>query len=258
MTERKVALITGASSGIGKAMAWLLAGKGYDLILVARRMKRLESLAGELESSHGIAAWPLEADLSKNGASQDIFQFVQHKGLQVDLLVNNAGFGVNGKFSEIESELNSGMIQVMIISLTELTRLFLPSMIARENGGILNVASIGGVIPCPGLAVYTGVKAYVVRFTDSLNMELKGTGVTATVLLPGPTRTELFDKAGIEETSAIKRISMSPEAVARQGYMAFEKGKPMVIAGCINRFQVALMGVLPRCLVVKIVEYYLK
>ncbi len=256
--RNKVALVTGASSGIGVAFAHLLASKGYDLVLTARREDRLVVLAEALADRHGIVAKALVADLVDPGAPQVIYEKIKAWGMEIDLLVNNAGFGVYGKFSEIDDGQNFSMIQVMIEGLTELSRLFVRPMLDRGQGGILNVASIGADIPAPGLVVYAGVKAYVVHFTNSLNMELEGTGVTATVLLPGATRTEWLDVAGVKETKAIRRVSMSADAVALEGFRAHEKGKVKVIAGCMNKFQVCLIKKLPRCCVEKIMKYYMK
>ncbi len=186
MISKKTALITGASSGIGVEFAKLLADKGYDLVLTARREERLAALCSDLERAKNINARYIVSDLADPDSPQEIFEYTQKLGINIDLLINNAGFGTLQSFKDIDDGQNYAMIQVLISSLTELTRLFLRPMLDRDTGGIINVASIGAEVSAPGFTVYAASKAYVVHFTTSLSMELMGTGVKASVLLPGP------------------------------------------------------------------------
>lgn len=256
METKKVALVTGASSGIGVEFARLLAEQGYDLVLTARREGRLRKLAEELELVHGVVAKPLVADLANPDSAQRIFEQTRLWNMHVEVLVNNAGFGVYDKFAKIDDGQNFSMIQVMVTSLTELCRLFVRPMLRRGQGGIINVASIGSEIPVPGCAVYAASKAYVTHFTESLNLELVGTGVQATVLLPGATRTEWMEVAGMEETKMIQRVSMSARSVAKVGLRAFARGRTKVIAGCTNWLQIRAMRFLPRLVVSRILAFY--
>lgn len=258
MVERRTALVTGASSGIGTAFAHLLADEGYDLVLTARREDRLASLCVDLEKANGIRAQYVVADLADPDGPQAVFDFTQGQKIDVDLLVNNAGFGTFKPFRDIDDGRNNAMIQVLISSLTELTRLYLRPMLDRDSGGILNVASIGAEIPADNIAVYAASKAYVVQFTNCLSMELMGSGVTTSVLLPGATQTEFNDVAGLKTNKALQAITMGAGETAAIGYRGWKKGKVKIIAGCLNRFQVCLMKILPRCCVKKMIEMYTK
>ena len=178
-------LITGASGGIGAELARLFAAAGFDLVLVARRKEKLDELKNELESAHKIKVSVFECDLSKDGAAQKVFAFTQEQNISVDVLVNNAGFGDWGLFAECNLEKQNQMIHLNILSLTELTRLFVPQMTERKSGRILNVASIASFMPGPKMSVYYASKAFVRSFTEALSVELKKTGVTVTALCPG-------------------------------------------------------------------------
>lgn len=252
---RKTALITGASSGIGEAFARLLATEGFNVVLVARREERLVALGKELEDAHGIKAMPLIADLSDPAAPLDIFNTTKEWNLDIDMLVNNAGYGVSGKFSESQYSSNSDMIQVMITGLTDLARLFVEPMLARGRGGILNVSSIGALLNVPSFTVYAATKAYVTAFTSMLVTELDGTGVRATVLMPGNTKSEWAAVAGVPNAKGVKYMGMSAKKVAEIGYEAYMKGKPSVIAGCHNRVFVSLMRALPSCVSNRVLKF---
>ena len=249
-------LITGASSGIGLELARCFAADGCRLVLLARNTAALEALAGELRQAHKIETLVLTADLSRPETPARVFQELQGRGMAVDVLVNNAGFGANGTFAELPLQRQLEMIQVNITALTELTGLFLPGMIARRRGGVLNVGSLAGFQPGPGMAVYFATKACVLSFTEALAEELDDTGLTVTVLCPGPTITNFGNVARGQKARHLKTSKMTAEAVARYGHGAFRKGKLVAIPGWRNRFLVILVRIIPRWLVRKIVKFY--
>jgi uncharacterized protein len=249
MTE--TVLITGASAGIGVELARLFAGDGSELILVARREERLRALAAELRAAHGVTVHVLAADLADPAAPETIVRWTGEQGLAVDVLVNNAGFGARGRFAESEPERQMAMVQVNIAALTHLTRLFLPGMIARRRGGVLNVGSVAGFQPGPQMAVYYASKAYVLHFTEALAEELRGTGVVASCLAPGATATEFASVAGLE-TSPIFRIKANvadAPSVARAGYEGFRRGRTIVVPGLKNRLATLAVRLAPRVVV---------
>jgi short-subunit dehydrogenase len=242
------ALITGASSGLGAEYAKLFAADKHDLVLVARRRDRLEALARELESARGVKARVIAADLSTPGAPARIAEEVARLGLEIDFLVNNAGFGASGAFAELEPARELEMIQVNIAALVALTRAFLPAMIERRRGRILNVGSTAGFTPGPFMAVYYASKAFVNSFSEALSHELRGSGVTATLSCPGATATEFAEVAGTAR-SVLFRLGAAPAAtVAREGYRAMMKGKPLVIHGLKNKLTVQSLRLSPRSL----------
>jgi uncharacterized protein len=228
------ALITGASSGIGAELAKVCAGDGYDVVLVARQRAALDELALKLSQAHKIAARTLIADLADPLAAQMVFESVG----AVDILINNAGFGLRGAYAEIDWEAEARMIQVNITVLAQLTRLYLPGMIARRSGRILNVASTAAFVPGPFMAMYYSSKAFVLSFSLAVANELQGTGVTLTALCPGATRTNFFAAAGTTNTKLMKGPTMSAAEVARLGYDAMMAGKPEIIAGARNRWMI--------------------
>ena len=248
MQTKRTALVTGASGGIGEAFARLLAREGFDLILTARNGARLEALAGELERLSAVSVRWVAADLEQPGAVDQIIVAMGDAGMEVELLVNNAGFGEYGRFAEIGGN-SQAMIRVLIGALTELTARILPCMIERGRGGVINVGSTGSLVPCPNMAVYGAAKAYVLSFTEALAIELKGTGITATALLPGNTRTGFAERAGTGHTCVARSMSMPPQAVARAGYDAWRRGRTVAVAGCGNKVMMRLAGLLPRCAV---------
>jgi short-subunit dehydrogenase len=245
---RGTALITGASSGIGAELAKLCAAGGYDLILVARNTAALEELAAALSRAHGIRASALPADLSDPAAPQQIFDATQLSGANIEVLINNAGFGLQGAFAGNDWTTEARMIQVNITSLAHLTKLYLPGMVRAGSGRILNVASTAAFVPGPFMAVYYASKAFVVSFSHAVANELKGTGVTLTVLCPGPTTTNFFEVAGNADSnlSIGKGAFMTAEAVAREGYGAMKAGKVEIIAGARNRWTVLSTRLAPR------------
>jgi len=202
-TGGRTALVTGASGGIGRALAELLAADGYDLVLVARQEEKLRDLADELAARHGTRSLVLALDLSRPDAPQAIADRVSAEGLDIDVLVNNAGFGGLGRFADRPLATDLAMIQVNVACLTALARLFLPGMLARQRGRILNVSSTAAFQPGPFMAVYYATKAYVQSFSEAVAAEVEGRGVTVTAFAPGPVRTGFQDAAGIGSTPLI-------------------------------------------------------
>lgn len=237
------ALITGASTGIGREFALLCAHDGYDLVLVARSQFRLESLADELRRTTGRKVLSIAKDLSEASSPQAVYDEVDCAGFEVELLINNAGFGLLGRFWELDQAEQMRMIHLNIGALTELSRLFLPKFIQRRSGAILNVASTAAFQPGPLMAVYYATKAYVVSFSEALHNEAKEHGVKVVCLCPGPTRTEFQQRAGMNHTKLFKGSNVTDAAtVARIGMAAVRRGRPLAIAGRMN----ALMAFLTR------------
>jgi hypothetical protein len=254
-------LITGASSGIGLELAQCFACEQFAndnarIILVARNTAALESLAAELRRDWKLEVMVLTADLSLPETPKRIFAELSAQKISVDVLVNNAGFGANGSFAELSLPRQLEMLQVNITALTELTGLILPGMIQRKRGGILNVGSVAGFVPGPGMAVYYATKAFVLSFTEALAEELAGTGLTVSVLCPGPTESNFGSVARGKKVRQIKTAKMSAEAVAVYGHCAFRNGKVTAIPGMQNKAFVFLNRILPRQLPRKIVKRY--
>jgi uncharacterized protein len=248
---KQTALITGASSGIGLDLAHLFAADGHDVVLVARSEGKLRELARELETKHNIKAQVIVADLAKPDAPQQIFVVAP----AVDILVNNAGYGLSGKFAETDLRTELDMIQVNIAALTHLTKLFLPPMLQRGRGRILNVASTASFQPGPLMAVYYATKAYVLSFSDAIGEELRGTGVTVTALCPGPTATGFQKTAELGSEALLKIMRpVSSMDVARAGYRALMRGKRVVVPGMKNKIGVQSIRITPRALATKVVR----
>lgn len=225
---KETALITGASSGIGAALARLHASKGGDLVLVARREDALDALRQELERTHGISATVIAADLSLPESAAHIYATTKAAGLRIDMLINNAGFGYYGKFHESDLGRAQDMMQVNMGSLVNLTHLYLQDMVARNSGRILHIASAAGLMPGPLQAVYYATKAFVVSFSQAIAEELSGSGVSSTVLCPGAVATG-FEKAGNLEGTSTWDNAASADSVAACGYAAMEKGELLKI-----------------------------
>lgn len=255
--ERSTALITGASFGIGIEFARIFAREGYDLVLVARSGDKLRLLASELEKAHGTRSLILATDLTEQGAAAYVLDQTTRADIEVDVLVNNAGFGQYGFFVENDLEECLRQIQLNVTTLTHLTRLYLPSMIERAKDGraigrVLNVASTAAFQPGPLMAVYFATKAYVLHFSEALANELSGTGVTVTCLCPGATATEFHKRANACGMKLLKFGSMDARTVAEDGYRAMMAGKPVVISGLKNWMLAQSVRFSPRRLVTAI------
>jgi short-subunit dehydrogenase len=249
-------LITGASSGIGLELAKCFAADKSNLILVARSTEALEKLAGELRGQFGVQVEVLTADLSLPATARRIFSELQSRGVAVDVLVNNAGFGLHGEFLRLPVPRQLEIIHVNITALTELTALFLPAMIARRRGGILNVGSVAGFLPGPNMAVYYASKAFVLSFTEALAEETTGSGVTFSVLCPGPTESNFGKVARGGKARRAPRAKMSAQTVAQIGHQKFRAGKLIVIPGLTNRLLAFSPRLAPRALGRKVVKKY--
>jgi short-subunit dehydrogenase len=252
MADRKTALITGASFGIGAEFARIFAREGYNLVLVARTADKLRQLASELEKAHGTRSLILAADLTDPGAPAYVLDQTKRADLQVDVLVNNAGFGQYGLFVDNDLEECLRQIQLNVTTLTHLTRLYLPAMLERGSGGVLNVASTAAFQPGPLMAVYFATKAYVLLFSEAIANELQGTGVTVTCLCPGATTTEFHKRANATGMRLLRMGSMDAHTVAEDGYRALVAGKPVVISGFKNWLVAQSVRFSPRRLVTAI------
>jgi uncharacterized protein len=243
---KKYALITGATSGFGYEFAKLFAKDGYNLVLVARNETRLSEISKELTEQYIIHVLPVASDLFNPQAPQDIYEQVTVKGIEVDILVNDAGQGQHGNFVEYDFARDVDMIQLNITSLVGLTKLFLRDMVSRNEGKILNVASLLAKYPTPYMTVYAATKAFVLSFTEGLISELKETNVTATALMPGAADTDFFHKAEGEDTKTYREQTLSrPEDVAAAGYKALMSGENRVIPGLKNKLYGVMSNMMP-------------
>ncbi|MEM7186689.1 MAG: SDR family oxidoreductase [Bacteroidota bacterium] len=239
----KTALITGASSGIGKELANIHAEQGGNLIIVARRAAKLEELKNELEKKHSIKVTTITMDLSQPESPRRLYEAVNSKGLRVDYLMNNAGFGQRGKFHELDWTRQQQMIQLNMVSLTELMHWFLPDMVARNSGKILNTSSTASYMPGPLQAVYFATKSYVNFLGNAISEELHDTNVTVTTLMPGATETEFASSADMDKTGLFEK-AVSARSVAKDGYEGMMKGKLNVVSG-LTLSQKAMMTMIP-------------
>jgi short-subunit dehydrogenase len=248
MRDKKTALITGASAGLGRDFARLFAADGHDTVLVARRKDRLDELASELRAG-GTNATVIAEDLGDAGAPERIVTALAAQGVEIEFLVNNAGFGTTGAFAENDLRRELEMVQVNVTALLHLTGLLLPAMVERGSGRILNIGSTAGFQPGPGMATYYASKAFVNHFTEALAHELKGSGVSATVSCPGATATEFGDIAGNAKSILFKMGAADSPGVAREAYRAMMAGKPMVIHGLTNKLAMESLRLSPRAVV---------
>lgn len=242
--SQKYALITGATSGIGYELAKLFAKDKYNLVIIARDEAELARTADELQGE-GIQVRTIAKDLFDRTSAKEIYDEVKSNGIHVDVLVNDAGQGYYGKFEETELDKEIDIIELNIISSISLTKLFLKDMLARKEGMILNVGSIAGEAPGPYQSVYHGTKAFINSWSAAIRNELKDSNITVTVLLPGATDTDFFNKADMQDSKILDSKLSNPEDVAKDGYEALMSGDDKVISGLKNKFQAALANVLP-------------
>jgi short-subunit dehydrogenase len=240
---KNVALITGASTGIGKDFAHIHAEKGGDLVVIARSQDKLEELKAELEKKYKVEVLVIAKDMGLANAPQEIYNEIKGAGIEIEYLINNAGFGALGKFHEMDMERQISMINLNVTALTALTRLFLPDMVKRNSGRILNVSSTASFMPGPLQAVYFATKAFVTFFSNALSEELHDTNITVTNLMPGATETEFGATSGMDKTEMFKKTATS-RSVAEDGYNGMLKGKIDVISG-LTMSQKIMMFMIP-------------
>lgn len=252
---RPTALITGATSGIGRALAERFAQDGHELILVARNETRLASARRDLETTYRIPVSDCPLDLTEPDAPETLRHHLTIENIDVDVLVNNAGFATYGPFAEMDIEPQLGMIRLHVHALTQLTHLLLPGMIERGQGGILNVASTAAFQPGPGMAVYFATKAYVLSFSEALHKELREHGITVTALCPGPTSTEFFERASMQRSGLTSQLLvMKIDPVADAGYRGLMNGKRVVVPGWKNKLSAFIARRAPQRLVLALSE----
>jgi short-subunit dehydrogenase len=250
---KPVVLITGASSGIGAALAKVFAAHGHELALVARRGDRLETLADEIAATGRPQPTVFTADLERRDGASAIAAELSSRGLEPAIVVNNAGFGLRGEAATLSRDEQLAMIDLNVRALTELSLMFVDS-VARHRGGILNVASLAAFLPGPGMAVYYASKAYVLSFSEALHHELSGRGVRVTALCPGPVPTEFQARAGLSLPAAARMLELSAERVAQIGYDSLMAGQRVAIAGMGNRIAVSFMRLVPHALLLRLVD----
>lgn len=246
-------IITGGTEGIGLELAKLFAADKYNLIIAARDQKRLEEVKNEFENEYEISVEIIQVDLSVDKSCEKIIRIVEEKKLTVDNLINNAGIGSFGFFNEAEEGVEEQLININIIALTNLTKYFLKKMIKRGCGGIMNVASTAAFVGGPKMAMYYSSKAYVLSLTEALHEEVKGLGIRVSCLCPGPVRTSFQEKAGIRKSEKARKYLMDADAVAKEAYLGFLKGKPIIIPGYKNKLLVLGNKLIPRSLSRKII-----
>lgn len=249
-TQENYTLITGASGGLGLELAKIFSREGHNLVLLARRHEKLESLAKELEENYKIKTKVIAKDLCLVNASQEVYDYCQRENIHIDILVNNAGFGDFGPYAESDWTKQANMVQLNITALMHLTHLFLPPMLERKEGKILNLASVAAFQPGPLMSIYYASKAFVLSFTEALSVETKGTGVTVTALCPGPTESDFMTVADLEESGLFKNLRVaSAQTVCEYGYRQMQKGKVIAIPGLLNKILVLTAKFSPRALV---------
>ncbi|WP_297096983.1 SDR family oxidoreductase [uncultured Draconibacterium sp.] len=252
---KNVALISGASTGIGRELAHIHAEKGGDLVIVARSKDKLETLKTELEKKHAIKVYVIAKDLGLPESPQEVYDEIKQAGIEIEILINNAGFGGVGIFHELDYEQHMDMINLNVTSLTAMTRLFLPDFVERNSGKILNTSSTASLMPGPLQAVYFATKAYVTSFSNALSEELAKTNVTVTNLMPGATETEFGASSGMDKTAMFKKTA-SARKVAEAGYNAMLKGKINVVSGLTTaqKIMTSFIPFMPKKLLLKTVK----
>ncbi len=253
MALQPITLITGASSGIGRELARVFARNGHDLALVARRKERMEELAGEIEAAHARRPIVIVADLEKPEAPTSLVEALSQAGAEPQYLVNNAGFGLLGRADTGDRKAQLAMIDLNMRALTALSLAFIPAL-ERHQGGILNVGSMAGFLPGPGMAGYYASKAYVRSFSDALHQELKPRGIRVTNLAPGPVPTEFGERAGSKKIDVPSLLTQRAEYVAELGYRGLMEGQRLVVPGRLNRAVVELVSFVPRGLLLKVMD----
>lgn len=248
----QIALITGASSGIGWELAKVFAQHGHPVVLVARSTEKLEQLAQELHSSFRVHAFAITADLAQSDAPEKIAEELRRRDMRVDILVNNAGFALEGRFAQLDLRRQLDMIQVNVAAIAHLTRIFLPEMIRRNRGGVLNVASTAAFQAGPLWAIYCATKAFVLSFTEALHEEVAGTSLRVTCLCPGPTETGFAAVAGVENSTLYTWVAGHPDLVARFGYEALQKNQAVAIPGLVNNILALSVKLAPRSVARKV------
>lgn len=251
----KTVLITGASEGIGYELVKLSAKDGYNCVLVARNKQKMDQIATEVEKSFGITTRVITKDLSLSESAREIFDELNAANVHVDVLINNAGLGICGDFAQSDMDMNMHLIQVNLVTLTKLTWLFLPGMLKRKSGKIMNVGSIASFAPSPNFALYNASKAYVLFFSEALREELKGTGVSVTCLCPGATKTNWQARAGAENIRLNKVRMVDAKTVAEVGYKGLMKGKRLVVPGIDNKITLLSTKFAPRTVVLKAARF---
>jgi len=244
-------LITGASSGIGEAFAHVAAGEGHPLILVARSEAELHRVRGVVIARYAVPVSVIVLDLGKPGAADTLANELEARKLDADIVINNAGFGLIGKAADLSREEQLRMIDLNVRGLADITLRFLPQMLARGSGGIINVASTAAFMPGPNMAVYFASKAFVVSFTDALYEETKGTGVTLTTLSPGPVETDFQRRAGMKQSRALSKSAM---AVAQAGWAGFKAGERLVVPGTMNKLAAYALRAAPRRMILPVIR----
>lgn len=245
------ALVTGASTGIGAAFAERLARDGYDLLIVARNQSRLEELATRLREANGVEVEVVPADLTESTAVTGIIERIRSDG-RLELVVNNAGFGTKGKFHELDPAREDEQVRLNVLALHRLSGAALPRMVERDRGGVINVASLAGLLPSPYFATYAATKSFVIAFTEALAEELADTNVRVQVLCPGFTRTEFQERAGVDANAIPSVAWMMPDAVVDASLASLRKGEVVCIPGVGNKAFTAVSNLLPRTVVRRI------
>lgn len=253
---QQTCLITGASAGIGYEFAKIFAAKKYNLVLVARSEDKLKQIAQELKELYQVKVKIIVKDLSLPHSATEILGELKKENIHIDILINNAGVGLQGFFAETSLKKELNMLQLNIVSLTELTKLLLPDMIKNKYGKILNVASVAAFFPGPCMAVYFASKAYILSFSQAINNELEGTGVSCTALCPGGTKTDFFKAGEMENSQLARNMKMAdPASVAQEGYVGLMKNKPIVICGLYNKIQIFAIRFIPRFILTRITRH---
>ena len=247
--------MTGASAGIGVDLAECFASGGYDLVLAARTQSALQGVADRLAQTYGITATPIVADLQAIGGGMRLAEAIAQRGVAIDVLVNNAGFGAAGAFERSDAATQLGMIDLNVRTLVELTHIYWPRLIANKRGGVLNVASTAAFQPGPLMAIYYASKAFVLSFSEALWEEARGTGVKVSCLCPGPTVSKFRERAGTAKVRLAKAsVPMASMVVARMGYDGWQSNKRVVVTGARNRIMASLVPLVPRAAVLRMVR----